>query len=206
MVNIYMAVRTLESERRPYHRYTIKVSKFKDQKLKLDFEDSYFDKSDYMFVDNATGELYSYNDVAFNFCSRIADEVGFHYYEIKDGDEMWYYLDGPHGKLVDYKKFNSGGKVVESTDLTTGTINSLGRKANALNRYDKEVRDDFLRDIADDISNLLTAIEEKNTIDAPKLVDSLISDAKSLKAFATNIETVAEGLLVQLEKVSKSYK
>lgn len=47
--------------------YTIKVSKFKDDKLRIDVENEYWDKRDYAFYDPKNAKIYSYSSLAADF-------------------------------------------------------------------------------------------------------------------------------------------
>lgn len=199
-----MSVRVIESGNKSYLRYEIRVKSFKDDILKIEFTDNYFDKNDYMFVDNSTGELYSYNDVALKFCTQIANKIGFHFYKVNPGDNFYFYLDGPHGAVVDVTNRPKSIKTESAENSALNGIRlSVGRKVSIFQNYDKQVRDDFLIDIADDCKKLSEALENGNMADAQKLTKTLKLDADSLITFASTIQMAAEGLKVQLEKIQK---
>ena len=93
-----MVTRVVENENKPYLHYTLSVSQFKPNVLKLTLVDNYFDKSDYAFVDLETGELYSYNNVAFDFVYKHILRT-MNVYELKAGDKFNLYTK-PHSTEI----------------------------------------------------------------------------------------------------------
>lgn len=206
-----MAVRVIESESREYFRYEFKVSKYKDNMIKVSCIDNYWDKSDYMIVDNDTGEISSYNDVALNRCMQMIDKCRIDVYNLVAGTTLRAYLTNPFGELVrvdgaELKESNTAYSEEDDKIAYTSIANSLKRKASKLNKITDNVADGLLVDVGIDCCKISDMLKNGSIDEALKSASELTKDAATILSTAKQLEATCEGIINNAERLQKMYK
>lgn len=204
-----MAVKVLESEKKPYLRYEFKVTNHptKENVVRIDCVDNYWDKSDYMLSDHNTGEIYSYNDVALKTCMQMINACRIDTYNVVNGMHLKAYFTEPLGRLVKVEGAQlteaAHGPKSQSEDKVAyiSVANSLKRKSSKLNELTKQSKDGLFSDIAEDCLKASDYLKEGKVDEAKKLIKDIKADAKTILQTATQLETIGEGLLALAERV-----
>lgn len=206
-----MAVKVLESEKKPYLRYEFKVSNHPTKKnvVRIDCVDNYWDKSDYMLSDHNTGEIYSYNDVALKTCMQMINACRIDTYNVVNGMHLKAYFTEPLGRLVKVEGAQlteeSHGPMSQSEDVVAyrSIAHSLKRKASKLNDLTEQVKDGLFTDLAEDCQKASDLLKAGEVEEAQKLMNGMKADAKTILHTATELETVGEGLIALIERINR---
>lgn len=105
-------------------------------------------------------------------------------------------------ELSDLKESAESRAVLEETDNGGRTLYSqitditpaLNRKSHKLNNLDRKVKDGLLSDISDYIAQTAAAIKGGDLDSASRLIHDLFYDADTLKEFANELLTLADGI------------
>lgn len=209
-----MAVKVLESEKKPYLRYEFKVTNHptKENVVRIDCIDNYWDKSDYMLSDHNTGEIYSYNDVALKTCMQMINACRIDTYNVVNGMHLKAYFTEPLGRLVKVEGAQlteSLGRPSSDEDVRIHTMaisNQLHMKASRLNKITDHVVDGLLTDVGMDCLKISEMLRNGSIDEALRNISELALDAKTILSTAKQLESVCEGIMANAERLERLYK
>lgn len=127
-----------ESPNTKYLRYRVVTAPYKNGLTKIDVTDNYFDKSDYAFVDLATGEVKSYSDIALKYVIKVLSYAKMSMYDVKPQASYIFYTEPHSNKVIDVEVSEAATASQPSqpkSEVVVATENDVKRLGFDLNEF-----------------------------------------------------------------------